>query len=95
MSFPSGHTASIFAVMTVLAEQYDDLWIKFSAYSFATSVAFQRMLYRKHWASDVIVGGLIGYFVNHQIVKRHNAQVQKYHFYPFYEDSKLGIALHF
>jgi len=93
MSFPSGHTASIFALMTVVAQQYDEPWIKYSAYSFATSVAFQRMLYRKHWASDVIVGGLIGYLVGRKVVIEHNERMQRYSFQPFFEDARLGVGL--
>jgi hypothetical protein len=95
MSFPSGHTSSIFALMTVLAGQYDEPWIKYSAYGFATSVAFQRMLYRKHWASDVIVGGLIGYLVGRSVIKKHNERMQRYSFHPFFVDDRLGMVFYF
>jgi hypothetical protein len=95
MSFPSGHTASIFALMTVLAKQYDQPWVKISAYGFATSVAFQRMLYRKHWASDVIVGGLIGYLAGRKVIIEHNERMQRYSFQPFFADDKLGMTFYF
>jgi len=95
LSFPSGHTSSIFALMTVLANQYDRQWVKFTAYGFATSVAFQRMLYRKHWASDVIVGGLIGYLTGNCIVKKHRERIQRYSLSPYSEGNKFGLVLKF
>jgi len=66
-SFPSGHTSSIFALMTVLSRRSHLLWISALAYGFAGSVAFQRMLDRKHWASDVFFGAALGYYVGRSV----------------------------
>ncbi len=66
-SFPSGHTSSIFALMTVLSRRSHHLWISVLAYGFAGSVAFQRMLDRKHWASDVFFGAALGYYVGRSV----------------------------
>jgi membrane-associated phospholipid phosphatase len=63
MSFPSGHTSTVFAMMTVLARRTTSRWLKSAYYALAASVGFQRMLYRKHWASDVIFGGALGYCI--------------------------------
>ena len=87
-SFPSGHTSSVFSLMTVLAKQYNDPWVKYPAYAFATSVAFQRMLYRKHWASDVIAGGLIGYWISSAYVNRKDT----HSLIPFFDGTKLGFV---
>ncbi|MFZ0389498.1 MAG: phosphatase PAP2 family protein [Calditrichia bacterium] len=62
-SYPSGHTSSIFSMMTVIAKQYPEWWVKYPAYSIGISVALQRLDTRQHWASDVILGGAIGYWV--------------------------------
>ena len=95
MSFPSGHTSSIFAMMTVIAKRSQSTWVKLGAYSFAASVAFQRMLDRKHWASDVIVGGAIGYLVGSTLVKKHNTRSQKVSLAPFVEPDKIGVGINF
>ena len=63
MSFPSGHTSTVFAMMTVLAHQTSSLWLKRAYYFLAASVGFQRLLYRKHWASDVVFGGALGFCI--------------------------------
>ena len=55
MSFPSGHTSTAFALMTVLAKRSGSFWVKSAAYILSASVAFQRMQHRKHWASDVLL----------------------------------------
>lgn len=96
MSFPSGHTSSIFAMMTVLAKRNHSLWVKVPAYTFATSVAFQRMLDRKHWASDVIAGGLIGYLVGGAVVRRdENIRARSPQFRPYVRGKKAGIEINF
>jgi len=40
-SMPSGHVSSAFALMTVIAKQYDHWYVDVPAYTFAVSVAFQ------------------------------------------------------
>jgi membrane-associated phospholipid phosphatase len=61
-AFPSGHTATIFSIATVFAEQYKDIpFVPIFSYSFATLVGISRMLEHTHWASDVFLGGVIGY----------------------------------
>jgi len=66
-SFPSGHASSAFAVATVVADQSKKAYIDILAYSLATLVAVSRVHIDKHWASDVLVGSSIGYFVAKKI----------------------------
>jgi len=95
-SFPSGHTTTIFSLMTVLAKQYPKPWVQIPAYALAASVGFQRMLYRKHWFSDVVVGGAIGYFVGNAMVNHSRKQrPSRVNFQPVVEDNRLGIVLTF
>lgn len=70
-SMPSGHTSSMFAMMTVLAKSYDRWWIKAPAYTLGAAVAFQRIESRNHWVSDVVVGAALGYVVGSMLVHRH------------------------
>ncbi|TES85902.1 MAG: phosphatase PAP2 family protein [Candidatus Aminicenantes bacterium] len=66
-SFPSGHASSAFAVATVIADQSKKVYIDILAYSLATMAAFSRVHLDKHWASDILVGSAIGYFVAKKI----------------------------
>lgn len=90
-AFPSGHTSHIFAMMTVIAKQYNKWWIKIPAYTLATSVAMQRMDDRRHWGSDVFMGGLLGYWVSSTLVNRNKKTADKISIQPY--SSKYGFGL--
>jgi membrane-associated phospholipid phosphatase len=66
-SFPSGHSASAFAVAETIAEQSKKTYVDILAYSLATLVALSRVHNDKHWASDVFIGSSFGYFVAKKI----------------------------
>ena len=72
VSFPSGHTANAFALATVVAMQYrDEPWVPVLAYTVAASVGLSRMVLDRHWASDVLVGAVVGHFVSRLVVRNH------------------------
>ena len=56
-SFPSNHAAVAFALATPFAEEYDAPWL----YGAAAAASLGRTAQRKHWLSDTVAGGLIGY----------------------------------
>lgn len=61
-SFPSGHAASSFAFASVVAHRYPhNFWLKWGAYGLATGVSLARVAGKKHFASDILVGGTLGY----------------------------------
>ena len=69
-SFPSNHTATAFAVATVIASEYYDVkWVSWASYSAATMVALSRLYSDKHWASDVLMGAALGYGIGRTIIK--------------------------
>jgi membrane-associated phospholipid phosphatase len=72
-SFPSGHSTQIWAVASVVAHQYPrPRIIPVVAYSVATAVMASRFTARKHFASDVVAGAAIGWFIgNYVFHKRH------------------------
>lgn len=61
-SFPSGHTANIFAGATMLAIEYGEhhKWVPYAAYGVATTVGAMRMINNKHYISDVLFGAGLG-----------------------------------
>ncbi|WP_372752968.1 phosphatase PAP2 family protein [Labilibaculum sp.] len=69
-SFPSGHAFLSWAVFTPFAEEYSK-WI----YLVPASVSFSRMYRNRHWLSDVVLGGGIGYFAGLYFHKRENQRI--------------------
>lgn len=58
-SFPSSHVSTAFALVTPFAQQYDAPWL----YAVAGATAFGRVQQRRHFVSDTVAGGLLGYAV--------------------------------
>lgn len=58
-SFPSNHAAVAFAAVTPFAQEYDAPWL----YGLAAVGSLGRVADRKHWVSDVVAGGLVGYAI--------------------------------
>jgi len=72
-AFPSGHIAAAFSIATVFATRYDNtVAVPIISYSMATLVGISRLTEHQHWASDVFVGGLIGYACGKQVVAHFN-----------------------
>jgi membrane-associated phospholipid phosphatase len=72
-SFPSGHTTLAFAAATVYAMEYSDRpAIKILSYSAATIVGLSRITENKHWASDVLIGGVLGHLIGRQVVNNYH-----------------------
>ena len=67
-SFPSGHTTEAFALASVIANHYDELWVQYSAYSLAGLVGVARSYHDAHFASDILTGALIGTLVGQSVV---------------------------
>jgi membrane-associated phospholipid phosphatase len=59
-SFPSGHTASAFALATSLSLEYPRWYIIVPSYTYALAVAYSRLDLGVHYPSDVLAGAVIG-----------------------------------
>ncbi|MBV8857528.1 MAG: phosphatase PAP2 family protein [Acidobacteria bacterium] len=72
-SFPSGHSASAWTLATVVASEYHDhRAVQVAAYGLAAAVSVSRYTARKHFLSDVVVGGAIGYGIGRYVYKTHH-----------------------
>jgi hypothetical protein len=75
-SFPSGHATAAFAVATVLGTAYKEtIWVPILCYSLATGAALSRIYDNQHWASDVLVGSVIGFAVGKLVINTKKIQV--------------------
>lgn len=72
-SFPSGHVTAAFSVATTIADQTHSLPLDILVYSAATMVGFSRIHDNQHWASSVVAGAALGYFVAKKICGRHRS----------------------
>jgi membrane-associated phospholipid phosphatase len=71
--FPSGHTIESFALASVIARQYHDKKVVVVlAYGLAIAIGASRFTARQHFASDVIAGGAMGWFIGRYVSQRHH-----------------------
>jgi hypothetical protein len=68
-SFPSGEATQAFAVGSVIAAEYPNVWVEILSYGLAGMVAFARMREDAHFASDVLAGAIIGNGVGRAVVR--------------------------
>src|SRR5215469_8524966 len=71
-SFPSLHAAAAFSIATVMSEEYPNPYITFLSYGAATGIAAARVTARQHFASDVLVGAGLGWFMGRQVYRAHH-----------------------
>ncbi len=101
-SFPSGHSMESWALASVLAHEYHNY--KFApilVYSLASVVSASRFAARKHFASDIVLGGAAGWFIGRYVYQTHvNHGIHQHAFFkpkviPMVEPGSgtYGIAL--
>ena len=59
-SFPSGHTATAFAVAFIVAAFAQKRWAQILAIVYAVLVAYSRIYLSQHWPIDVTAGAVLG-----------------------------------
>ena len=100
VSFPSGHTATAFAVSTVLARKINNVYATIGLYSLAGLTAYQRMYDNKHWFSDVFVGAALGYFIGNTIANSQEERDKQNNFLnninvmPSINSNGAGLSMH-
>jgi membrane-associated phospholipid phosphatase len=70
-SFPSGHAMTTWAICTAIARhKRTPTWLKFVSYGVATTVSLSRMGARRHFASDVFAGAVLGGMIGNYSTSR-------------------------
>ena len=66
-SLPAGHVANVAACASFLSHRFDNPYITIPAYAVVIGVGVGRMVDRRHWTSDTILGVLFGYAVGKEV----------------------------
>jgi len=79
-SFPSGHSIQVWSIASLLAHEYKrKKIIGVTAYSLAGIVSASRVAAQKHFASDVFVGGTMGWFIGRYVYDTHMSHLAHKH----------------
>jgi hypothetical protein len=79
-SFPSGHAIQIWSIASLLDHEYKHKRIVgITAYSLAGIVSAARIAAQKHFASDVVAGGAMGWFIGRYVYDTHMSHLAHQH----------------
>jgi membrane-associated phospholipid phosphatase len=80
-SFPSGHSMMGWALASVIGHEYGrkNKTMPIIAYSLATVVSLSRFAAQKHYASDILVGGSMGWFIGRYVYQTHVNHAAHHH----------------
>src|SRR5439155_3313158 len=70
--FPSGHAIMTWSFASLISHEYaPGKVVPIIAYSTAAIVSASRFTARKHYASDIIAGGAMGWFIGRYVFQQH------------------------
>lgn len=79
-SFPSGHAIQVWSIASLLDHEYQHKRIVgITAYSLAGIVSASRIAARKHFASDIVAGGAMGWFIGRFVYNTHMSHLAHTH----------------
>jgi len=71
-SFPSEHSAVAWSVASVWAHEYPGVLSQTLAYGMASAVTLARVTSKQHFASDALVGSLLGWYFGREVYRAHH-----------------------
>lgn len=95
-SFPSGHTAAAFAIITPWVYYYPGP-LTYGLFALSTGTAIARIAHDKHWPTDVLAGAAVGFFTGRYLARRHQAAVKpgKVSIIPQFGLQSAGVTIKF
>ncbi len=99
-SFPSGHAIEVWSLASVISYEYGHTKVvPIVACALAGVVSASRFAARQHFASDIVAGGAMGWFIGRYVWKTHQDHALhpheglKAHFMPQFQPSSRTYAL--
>lgn len=74
---PAGHVGNVMACASFLSHRFKLGWGEPVAYAVAGAVGVGRMVDRRHWLSDTVLGSLFGYAIGNTIAARSKDRLQR------------------
>jgi membrane-associated phospholipid phosphatase len=90
-SLPAGHVANISACASFLSHRFGNAYVTIPAYAIAAGVGVGRLVDRRHWTSDTVLGALFGYAVGKEVALRSLERRQRDSDHPGDHDDAGGI----
>jgi membrane-associated phospholipid phosphatase len=79
-SFPSGHAIQMWAIASLLDHEYKHKRIVgVTAYALAGIVSASRVAAQRHFASDIVAGGAMGWFIGRYVYNTHMSHLAHTH----------------
>lgn len=81
-SFPSGHAIESWAIASLVAHEYKKhggRFVPYLAYGLATGVSLARFAAQRHYASDIVAGGAMGWFIGRYVYETHETHASHHH----------------
>jgi membrane-associated phospholipid phosphatase len=79
-SFPSGHAIQLWAIASLLDHEYKHKRVVgITAYTLAGIVSASRIAAQKHFASDIVSGGAMGWFIGRYVYDTHMSHLAHTH----------------
>ena len=94
VSFPSGHTITIWGTIWILSFIIKSKAIKIPLFILGILVGMSRIYLVRHWSSDVVASVILSYFIAKFVYKKmfgNKAKKARPVFVPFYRKLNIGI----
>jgi membrane-associated phospholipid phosphatase len=92
-SMPSGHSLTAWSMAHVVANRYPSWHTRVLVYGLATTVSASRVMARKHFPSDVLVGSTLGYLIGGYVVHKRGEPSRSYSFSMVETPNGRGVQL--
>lgn len=92
-SFPSGHAIESWALASLIAHEYKKRggkFVPYLAYALATGVSVSRFAAQRHYASDILAGAAMGWFIGRYVYQTHETHASHYH---AWEHPQIGPSI--
>ncbi len=91
-SFPSGHTATAFAILSPWAFYYPHV-VTYGLLVIGAGAAVARMQLQKHWLTDVLAGGALGVSMAYWLSRKHQGRWSNVTIAPVVGPDTIGMTM--